>query len=255
MKKLIDTHCHIYNEFYDNIDNVINDFKENNIDVVFNCADSYESSLEVVKLSKLYDSMYPAVGIHPEELLNIQESEIDDYILKIENLIKNNKVIAIGEIGLDYYHDKSNKDIQKYLFEEQLKLAQKYSLPVIIHVREATKDVIDILKKYKLKGIIHCFNGSLETAQIYIKMGYLLGIGGLITFKNCNLKNIINEIGLHNIVLETDSPFLTPEPFRGCKNEPKFIIYTLERLSELTETSQEELVKITYDNIQRIFDI
>ena len=256
MEKLIDTHCHIYSEFYDDIYSVINNYKNNNIGLVFNCADSYEKSVEVIELSKKYcDSMYPVVGIHPEELSNILENQIEENILKLENIIKNNKVIAIGEIGLDYYYDKSNKQLQKQLFEEQLKLAEKYNLPIIVHSRESTKDVIDILKKYELKGIIHCFNGSLETAKIYIKMGFLLGIGGLLTFKNCNLKNIISDIGLHNIVLETDSPFLTPEPHRGCKNEPKYIIYTLNKLQELTNISKEELVKITYDNVCRVFDI
>jgi TatD DNase family protein len=256
METLIDTHCHIYKEFYDDIDIIVSNFKKDNVGIVFNCADSIKSSLEVIETSKKYkDCMYPVIGIHPEEVLNFTKNDIDNEVEKLEKLINENKIIAIGEIGLDYYYDKTKKEIQKYLFEKQLSLAVKYNLPVIVHVREATLDTINILKKYNVKGIIHCFNGSLETANIYIKMGFLLGIGGLLTFKNCKLKEIINEIGLHNIVFETDSPFLTPEPYRGCKNEPKYVILTLEKLSELTNIKKEELVKITYNNVHSIFDI
>lgn len=142
---------------------------------------------------------------------------------KLEKLLLNNKIVGIGEIGLDYHYSTENKEKQKELFEKQLNLAEKYNLPVVIHTREATNDTITILKKYKVKGIIHCFSGSYETACQYIKMGYLLGIGGVITFKNCHLKDTVKQLNLENIVLETDSPYLSPVPYRGKINTSKNI--------------------------------
>src|SRR5699024_6836671 len=161
-----------------------------------------------------------ALGIHPEYVENYT---LDD-IKFIEDNLNNPKIVAIGEIGLDYHYSKENKEEQIKLLELQLKLAEKYGVPVIIHSREATEDTINTLKKYKVRGVIHSFSGSLETAKIYIKMGYLLGINGVVTFKNCNLKDVLKEIPIENIVLETDSPYLTPVPFRGKQNNSSHIL-------------------------------
>ena len=210
-----------------------------------------KSNSEVLELIGKYENMYGALGIHPENV----EEYIQEDIKLIEKQLNHKKVIAIGEIGLDYHYTKENKEKQKKLLEEQLSLAERYQLPVIIHSREATEDTINILKNYKTKGVIHSFSGSLETAKIYIKMGYLLGINGVITFKNSKLKDVIREIPLENIVLETDSPYLTPEPFRGKRNEPARILEIAKFISELKEISIEELARITNDNIKRIFDI
>ena len=209
------------------------------------------SNKEVLHLIEIYPNMYGAIGIHPEKVDSYQEEDIN--FIK-ENLV-NNKIIAIGEIGLDYHYTKENKEEQKKLLEDQLLLAQEYNIPVIIHSREATKDTINTLKKYKIKGVIHSFSGSLETAQIYIKMGFLLGINGVITFKNSKLKEVIKEIPLENLVLETDSPYLTPEPFRGTRNEPARVLEIAKFISELKEVSLNDLARITNDNIKRIFDI
>ena len=157
---------------------------------------------------------------------------------------------------MDYYYGKENKDIQIKLFKEQLKIAEKYNLPVIIHSREATQDTISILKKYKVKGIIHCFSGSTETAKEYIKMGYLLGVNGIVTFKNSkNIKEVLKNIGLSSIVLETDCPFLTPEPFRKYKNEPKYVLTVAKFLSMFFDKDLQEIEKITTNNVLSIFDI
>ena len=164
--------------------------------------------------------MYGAIGIHPEEVENYS---LDD-IKFIEDNLNNKKVVAIGEIGLDYHYSKENKEKQIKLFELQLDIANKYKVPVIIHSRDATEDTINILRKYNIKGVIHSFSGSLETAKIYIKRGFLLGINGVVTFKNCNLKDILVNIGLNNIILETDSPYLTPVPYRGKQNNPSHIL-------------------------------
>ena len=242
-----DTHCHIFKEYYENIDDVIENAKRNNVDRLIVASDNYQTSLEVLELIKKYNNVFGCIGLHPE---NVNE-EFDFNIF--DNLPK--KIIAIGEIGLDYYYTKDNKDDQIKLLRKQLKIAEDLNLPVVIHSREATQDTIDVLKDYKVKGIIHSFSGSYETAQIYIKMGYKLGINGVITFKNANLKDVFKRISLDNIVLETDSPYLTPVPYRGQTNEPSHIYDIAKFVSELYGISLDELAEITNKNIRDIFDI
>ena len=246
-----DTHCHIYKEYYENIEEILNHAKENQVNRMINNGCDSLSNQEVLHLIEIYPNMFGAIGIHPEKVDTYQEQDIN--LIK-ENL-DNQKVIAIGEIGLDYHYTKENKEEQKKLLEQQLLLAQEHNIPVIIHSREATEDTINTLKKYKIKGVIHSFSGSLETAQIYIKMGFLLGINGVITFKNSKLKEVIKEIPLENIVLETDSPYLTPEPFRGKKNEPARILNIAKFVCDLKGISLNDLARITNNNIKRIFDI
>lgn len=246
-----DTHCHIYKEYYENIEEVLKNAKKSNVNRMINNGCDKKSNEEVLELTKNYENIYGAIGIHPE---NIEEYKEED-LKWIEENLKQSKIIAIGEIGLDYHYTKENKTEQIKLLERQLKIAEQYHLPVIIHSREATEDTINTLKKYKVTGVIHSFSGSLETAKIYIKMGYLLGINGVITFKNSKLKEVIKEIPLENIILETDSPYLTPEPFRGKKNEPARIKEIAEFICNLKGISLEDLATITNHNIKRIFDI
>lgn len=246
-----DTHCHLYKEYYDNLDEILNDAKENQINryIVAGCDDI--SNKEVIELVNKYDNVYGNIGIHPENV-----DEYKDYDIEyIKDNLDNKKIIGIGEIGLDYHYTKENKENQIKLFEKQLEIAQDLDIPVVIHSREATQDTIDTLKKYKVKGVIHSFSGSLEVAKIYIKMGFVLGINGVITFKNSNLKEVVKEVGLKNIILETDSPYLTPHPYRGKQNGPKYIIEIAKYVADLYDISLEELSKITNDNIKRIFDI
>ena len=246
---LIDTHCHLYKEYYGDIDNIIKLSKENNVmDYINNGCDA-KSNIEVLKSVEKYPSVYGALGIHPEYFENYT---LDD-IKFIEDNLSNPKIVAIGEIGLDYHYSKENKDEQIKLLELQLELAEKYDIPVIIHSREATEDTINTLKKYNVKGVIHSFSGSLETARIYIKMGYLLGINGVITFKNCNLKDTLKEIPIENIVLETDSPYLTPVPFRGKQNNPSHILDIAKFIGEIYDLSLEEVTKVTTDNVKKLY--
>lgn len=246
-----DTHCHIYKEYYEDIKKILENAKECQINRMINNGCDKKSNEEVLKLSTQYKNIYGALGIHPENVDTYKEEDLKE----IENNLTNPKIIAIGEIGLDYHYTKENKNRQIELLEAQLQIAEKYNLPVIIHSREATEDTINTLKKYHVKGVIHSFSGSKETALIYIKMGYLLGINGVITFKNSKLKEVIKEIPLENIILETDSPYLTPEPFRGKRNEPKRILEIAKFICELKNISLEELSKITNENIKLIFDI
>lgn len=246
---MIDTHAHILSEFYDNIDELIEELKSKEIIKVINCADSVETSKEVLNIYTKYEGyLLPAVGIHPE---NIENANIS----AIEELIKNNKVFAIGEIGLDYHYNDENKKEQREYFIKQLDLAIKYDLPVIIHIREAMQECFDILKTRKNRGIIHCFSGSTEMAREYIKLGYKLGIGGVLTFKNSKLYEVIEKIDLKDIVLETDSPFLSPEPYRGKKNKPSNVFYVAKRIAEIKNISIEEVINTTTKTASQIFDI
>lgn len=246
---MIDTHAHILSEFYDNIDELIEELKSKEIIKVINCADSVETSKEVLNIYTKYEGyLLPAVGIHPE---NIENANIS----AIEELIKNNKVFAIGEIGLDYHYNDENKKEQREYFIKQLDFAIKYDLPVIIHIREAMQECFDILKTRKNRGIIHCFSGSTEMAREYIKLGYKLGIGGVLTFKNSKLYEVIEKIDLKDIVLETDSPFLSPEPYRGKKNKPSNVFYVAKRIAEIKNISIEEVINTTTKTASQIFDI
>ena len=193
--------------------------------------------------------MYGAIGIHPEDV----DGVMPDDIKFIEDNLSNEKIVAIGEIGLDYYYTKENKEEQIKLFESQLSLAEKHNMPVIVHSRDATEDTINSLKKFKCKGVIHSFSGSLETARIYIKMGYLLGVNGVITFKNAKIKDVIKEVGLKNIVLETDSPYLTPVPFRGTQNNPGHVLQIAQFVADLYNISLEELAEQTNKNITEMY--
>lgn len=246
-----DTHCHLYDVYYDNIEEIINESIKNNVTRFINNGCDDETNKEVIKSLELYDLMYGAIGIHPENALKYNDEDLE----YIESNLSNKKIVAIGEIGLDYHYTKDNKNEQIELLRKQLEIAEKHKLPVIVHSREATLDTINILKEYKVTGVIHSFSGSLETAREYIKMGYLLGINGVVTFKNSNLKKVVEQLPLSSIVLETDSPYLTPEPFRGRQNNPSHIIDIAEFICELRNISLEELANITNNNIKTLFKI
>lgn len=246
-----DTHCHLYKEYYNDLDIILKQAESNNVNRYIVAGCNQKSNEEVIKLINNYSNIYGTLGIHPEDVENYNEKDL--YF--IEKNLSNKKIIAIGEIGLDYYYTKENKEEQIKLFERQLAIAEKYNKPVVIHSREATQDTIDTLKKYKVNGVIHSFSGSLEVAKIYIKMGFLIGVNGVITFKNSKVKDVIKELGLENIILETDSPYLTPHPYRGTQNSPKYILNIAEFIADLYSVDLEKLAKITNDNISRIFDI
>ena len=247
---LIDTHCHLYSEYYNNINEVLDLAKNSNVNILINNGCDSKSNKEIIELINKYKNMYGAIGIHPEEVDNYSLNDIKF----IKDNLNNKKVVAIGEIGLDYHYSKENKEKQIELFELQLDIAKKYNIPVIIHSRDATEDTINILRKYNIKGVIHSFSGSLETAMIYIKMGFLLGINGVVTFKNCNLKDVLVNIGLNNIILETDSPYLTPVPYRGKQNNPSHILDIAKYISEIFNVSLEEVSKITTKNVLDLYN-
>lgn len=246
---MIDSHAHIVKEYYSDIEGLVKELQEKDVKCVINCSTSIESCKEILVLSKKTNNfLLPALGIHPETKDDFNRTN------ELEDLVKNNKPVAIGEIGLDYYWTKDNKEEQKELFIKQLDIAEKYNLPILVHTRDSIQDTFDILKERKLKGIIHCYSGSYEMAKEFIKLGYKLGIGGVLTFKNSKLYEVIEKISLKDILLETDSPYLSPEPLRGKQNNPYNIYYVAKRIAEIKNVTIEEVIKQTTKNASDIFD-
>lgn len=248
----IDTHCHLSLEDYDDIDQVIDENRNAGIEKMIISGCTKGSIIESLELSHKYDNVYVTIGFHPSEA----SFTTDDDLVFLETKLQEKKVIGIGEIGLDYHYGKENILQQKNLFMKQLELAARYHLPVVIHSRDATRDTIDILKKFPdVIGDIHCFSGSVETAKEYISMGYYLGIGGVVTFKNSNLYQVVSAVGLDHILLETDSPYLTPEPYRGKKNSSKYIPFIAQKISNILDVSLDEVSKKTLFNTNSLFDL
>ena len=247
----VDVHCHLDSDYYDNIDVIITNAKNNEVNKLIYNGCNTKTNKEVIKLVDKYDCLYGAIGFHPTELDSIND---DDYVF-LEGNIRNKKIVAIGEIGLDYHYENTDRENQKKHFKRQLELAEKYNLPVIVHSRDSIQDTYDILKNYNVRGVLHCFSGSLEMAREFIKIGFLISIGGIISFKNAkNIIDVISNIDLSYILLETDSPYLTPEPFRKYKNEPKYIPVIASKIAEIKGINVEYVRDITTSNAMRLFD-
>jgi len=245
---MVDTHCHVFLEDYPDIDDVIKRM-DNNIIIVSGVDDA--SNKEVLELCSRYDNVYGTLGIHPE-------SASDKYDLDfVSNHINDPKIVAVGEIGLDYYYTKDNRDAQIDLFCKQIEIAISNNKPIVVHSRDAISDTYDIIKKYDIgcKTDIHCFSSSLEMAREFIKLGCKLGIGGVLTFKNSSkLKEVVDGVDISNLLLETDSPYMTPVPFRGKRNEPYNIKYVAEAISDIKGISLDDVLKITSENAYKLFD-
>ena len=247
---LIDTHCHISDEDYDNKEEIIKHMEDN---IMIVSTASPKDIKEVINLCEKYKNIYGTIGIHPEFADTYKEDDIN----QIEKYIKHPKIVGIGEIGLDYHYTKENKEKQKELFIKQIKIANKYNKTIVIHSRDAIEDTYNIIKEYsKVKCNMHCFSGSLEMAERFIKLGVKLGIGGVLTFKNeKKLKEIVTALDIHNFILETDSPYLTPEPLRGHKNEPINVKYVATKISQLKGISYTKTVEITSQTAIHQFDL
>lgn len=253
---LIDSHAHLDDKRFDkDRDEIIKNLKNNDVSIVINPGADLASSIKAVALAQKYENIYAAVGIHPHDAKTMD----DDTIEVLKSLLKKDKVIAVGEIGLDYHYDFSPRDIQKKWFREQIKLAKEFNLPIIVHDREAHKDVYDILKEEQdgtLRGVLHCFSGSVEMAKEYIKMGFYISFAGPVTFKNAKTpKEVVKAIDINRILIETDSPYLTPHPHRGKRNEPLYVRYVAAMIAELKGLTVEEVARITTENTKRLFNI
>ncbi|WP_297980031.1 TatD family hydrolase [uncultured Methanobrevibacter sp.] len=248
---IIDTHCHIYSSEMENAEDIIRKAAKEDIDIILNGTDS-KSNEEVLKLSEKYGNVHAALGYFYTLADEISEEEIQ----LLDNQLNNNKVIAVGEIGLDYYDRKDNKDRQKELFGKMLNLAEKHKLPVIVHSRKAMQDTYEILKRHNLQGSLHSYQGSAEMAREFIKLGFYIGIGGTITHKNNKkIKRMIQEIDINHILLETDSPYMAPEEKRGERNTPLNLKYIIKKLAEELDLKEEEIIEISTRNAQKLFKI
>ena len=249
-----ETHAHYDDKKFDEDRNeILNSLKENNIKYVVNVGADMKSSYDSIKLSQEYDFMYASVGVHPHEARNMKE---EDY-KTLEQWLQYDKVVALGEIGLDYYYDFSPREVQREVFKKQLKICENITKPVIIHSRDANQEVFDIIKESKVrKGVIHAFSGSLEMALEYIKLGFFIGVGGVLTFKNANkLVNVVENIPLEHILIETDSPYLSPVPVRGTRNNSQNLKYIVEKISEIKHIERENVEKITLETAKMFFCI
>lgn len=252
----IDTHSHLfYKNFNDDLDEVVIRAKESGVDNIIVPATDLETAEKTIKLCDKYDTVYGAVGIHPHDSKDWDNS----LLAKIQDLAQHKKIIAIGEIGLDYYYDFSPPEKQIQAFKAQIELAIELNLPIIVHNRDSDKDIMDIISQYCGKGLkaqFHCFNASLNNAFEFIKMNHFISFTGNITFKNRgDVRSVLEKIGLDNLLLETDSPFMTPVPFRGKRNEPANVKYVAEKIAEIHKVSVEEVAKVTSYNAFRLFGI
>ena len=250
---IFETHAHYDDEsFNDDREALIRSLPEKGIGRIINVGASIETTKTTLELAAKYDYIYAAVGVHPSDISGLNE-ETFAWLKEQASL---SKTVAIGEIGLDYYWDKENRDLQKMWFIRQLELARQLDLPVIIHSREAAADTMEIMKQYagELSGVIHCFSYSPEQAKEYVKMGFYLGIGGVVTFKNAKkLKEVVQEIPLESLVLETDSPYLAPVPNRGKRNSSLNLVYVAEEIAGLKGISYEEVVRQTTENAKKLY--
>lgn len=248
---LIDSHCHLSHKDYENVEQIIQNM-DGNIMIVSGA--DHESNIDVVSLCNKYNNIYGVLGIHPTEIT----SNIDEHLKYIEEHINDKHIVGVGEIGLDYHYE-ANKELQKEIFKRQINIAKKYNKPIVIHTRDAIQDTYDILKKedaYQVKVTIHCFSESLEMAKLFIQKGAKIGIGGVVTFKNGKkVREVVENIPLEHILLETDSPYLAPEPLRGTKNEPKNVYLVAKKIAEIKNMDIDEVISITTRNSIAQFDL
>lgn len=256
---IFDTHAHYDDEAFDtDREELLGSMRENNVQYIVNVGASMQGVLDTVSLMEKYDLVYGALGIHPDHAGDLTEKEME----QLHALLQKEKAVAVGEIGLDYYWDKASREVQKKWFAEQLHLASELELPINVHSREASQDSFDLICAEHAKrpgfrgGIIHCYSGSPEMAREYVKRGYHIGIGGVVTFKNARvLKEVAAQIPLEAIVVETDCPYLAPMPYRGKRNSSLFIPYIIEEIARIKEVPPQEVEMATYRNACRVYNI
>lgn len=253
---IFDTHAHYDDSKFDeDRDALLKELHNNGISYILNACASIESLDANIELAQKYDFIYIALGIHPEFADKLDEGIIN----KIRELSKNKKVVAIGEIGLDYYYEDPPRDIQKVCFERQIELAKELSLPIIIHDRDAHEDTIKIIKKTKadqVGGIFHCFSGSAEMAMDMLKLNFNIAIGGVVTFKNARKTvDVVKAVPLEKLLVETDCPYLTPEPYRGKRNNSGYLVHTIDKIAEIKGISAKQVAEATLDNAKKLFKI
>lgn len=247
---IIDTHAHYDDRYFgEDISALMAEMSQTGVEKIITCSINLQNSEEVISLCEQYDMLYAAVGIYPHET---EKYEFDTD--KLKSLAAHKKVVAIGEIGLDYYYDGASKESQINIVKKQIEIANELDMPISFHDREAHADTLQILKEYKPKGVVHCFSGSVEMAKEIVKLGMYLGIGGALTFKKARvLPEVVKEIPLENLVLETDAPYMAPAPYRGKQNRSDYIRFIAEKIAEIKEIPVEQVYSVTNQNAKDIF--
>ncbi|MGL4990895.1 MAG: TatD family hydrolase [Sarcina sp.] len=253
--KIFDSHAHYNSEqFDDDRDEVINKIQNNRVIGVMNCATDVQSAKDTINLCEKYDVFYGAVGVHPSDAFNIDEKIMEE----IKEMAKHSKIKAIGEIGLDYYWEENpSREEQKEVFRKHMRLAKELNMPVIIHDRDSHADTLEILKEFPdVTGVVHCFSGSKEMAIECVKLGYYIGVTGVVTFKNAKkIIEVVDAIPLERLLVETDAPYMAPVPMRGKRNESDYIEYVIEKIAEIKNISSVEVSEKTIENTKKIFNI
>ena len=250
---LVDTHCHLYfDELSKDLDGVLNRAQELGVTTFICVGTDLSDSIESFNLAQQYENIYSTAGIHPHDA----EKAENNYINKLRDLLANEKIVAVGEMGLDYFRNISNPHSQKIIFKDQLQLAQEINKPIVFHNREADEDIINILSDFSnVKGVAHCFSSSYEVAMKLIDMGFYISFSGNLTFKNSHLPKVAKKLPLDRLLVETDSPFLSPVPFRGKTNEPGRTRYVAEKLAEIFSSDIENISTITTKNAKKLFNL
>ena len=253
MKNIFDSHAHYNDEQFDiDRDILLASLPEAGIVGIINCGTDVASSAASVEMAEKYPFVYAACGFHPESALEFNDADLSE----IEKMLSHEKCVAVGEIGLEYHYDFVPKDVQIAVFEKHLQLAVKHDIPVIVHDREAHADTMDLLKKYKPKGVLHCYSGSTEMAKEVLKLGMYIGLGGAVTFKNAvKPVEVAEMIPLDRLLLETDCPYMAPVPMRGKRNNSAYIEFVAEKIASVRGISAQELLDITAENTRKLFDI
>lgn len=248
---IFDTHSHyLRRDFGDELDSVVQSLPGKNVGRVIAVGCNLESSREEIELSRKYDFVYASAGIHPEDAHDLP----DDWESRIAEMLKNEKVLALGEIGLDYHENEVPREVQKEIFRRQLEIAKKADIPVIIHSRDASADTMEILREYKPQGVVHCFSGSPETAREVVKLGMYVGFTGVLTFKNAKKAVASCEtVPIDRLLLETDCPYMAPVPHRGERCDSSMIAFTAAKMAEIKGVSADEMIEIARENGERLF--
>lgn len=251
-KKIVDGHCHYDDSWFDeDREELLSSLPDYGVELVVSNAVDIKSALVNMSYAEKYPHVYFTAGFHPENLENIPENYLD----KVAEILKHPKCVALGEIGLDYHWD-IPRDLQKRVFEEQLALSKELDVPVVIHDREAHGDTMDLLRKYKPKGLMHCFSGSVELMREVMRLGMSISLGGVVTFKNARHSvDCAREVPLDRLILETDSPYLSPVPNRGKRNDSRNIAYIAEKIAEIRGMDTQELLNITFENVKKLYEI
>ncbi len=252
---IFNTHTHLNSkELYDIHEELIKNASECNVKKLVVVGFDLESSKKAIEIAEKHENIYASVGICPTEIRSESLIDYDEY----EKLLKSKKVVAIGEVGLDYYYDTTDKEKQKECLIKFIDMANKYNLPIIIHSRDALLDTLNMLKEHKInkKGIMHCYSGSAEAAVEFIKLGYYISLAGPVTFKNARVpKEVVEKVDINSLLVETDDPYLTPHPHRGKRNEPKNVTFVVDEIAKIKNMSYEDVAYITYKNALKVFNL